>query len=303
MASTQGKYNIKAVSNLLGIQPGTLRAWERRYNMIRPNRNDAGHRLYTDEHLNILKWLINKVNRGFTISQAVSLLENNQSHVATAQQEQGKVQSQYLEQLKQEILEALLSFNEKRAHNQLDYAFSIFSPDKVAIDIIGPSLIKIGQLWEENKVTSAHEHFATNFLRSRIGMILISIPTDPMLPKAICVCGPDEKHELGLLIFTLFLKRKGYDVIYLGQSIASHDADTIVEEVEPKYFFMSCTMSENLPESVELAKALQDSFPNLNIGLGGYAYDTLSEEDKQELKPFMVGGSKEEWEQWIENNA
>ncbi len=301
MASTQGKYNIKAVSNLLGIQPGTLRAWERRYKMIRPARNEAGHRLYTDDHIKVLKWLIDKVNRGFTISQAVSLLENNQSQVSTSEEEESS-SLDHIDSLSEEILEALLSFNEQEAHKQLDYAFSIFSPEKVAIDILGPSLIKIGHMWEENQITSAHEHFATHFLRSRIGMMLISLPTDQLLPKAVCVCGPNEKHELGLLIFTLFLKRKGYDVIYLGQSIAPNDVDVILDEVQPKYLFMSCTMKKNIPVTVDLAKTLQDSFPNLKIGLGGYAYDTLPEEERQEIKPFIVGGSKQEWEDWLEND-
>ncbi len=71
--SLEGKYNLKAISQMLGIQAGTLRAWERRYQIIAPVRNEAGHRLYTEEHVKIIKWLLVKVNNGFTISQAVHL--------------------------------------------------------------------------------------------------------------------------------------------------------------------------------------------------------------------------------------
>ena len=81
MADQEGKYNIKAASQMLGIQPGTLRAWERRYQMIAPVRNESGHRLYTEEHIKILKWLLKKVNQGFTISQAIALLDNSQSNI------------------------------------------------------------------------------------------------------------------------------------------------------------------------------------------------------------------------------
>jgi len=63
----EGKYNIKAISNMVGIQPGTLRAWERRYQILNPVRNDSGHRLYTEEDLRKLKWLTEKVSGGFTI--------------------------------------------------------------------------------------------------------------------------------------------------------------------------------------------------------------------------------------------
>ena len=77
MPTLNGKYNIKAVSNIIGIQPSTLRAWERRYQIIAPKRNHAGHRLYTEEHIQILKWLMDKVSSGMMIGQAVQLLEGN----------------------------------------------------------------------------------------------------------------------------------------------------------------------------------------------------------------------------------
>ncbi|RWZ60239.1 MerR family transcriptional regulator [Halobacillus fulvus] len=300
MAKTKPKYNIKAVSQMIGIQPGTLRAWERRYKMIRPSRNEAGHRLYTDEHIKILKWLMEKVNKGFTISQAVSLLESNESVLNESTKSEYNNQ---LDKIGDELLDNLLSFNENAAQRKLDHAFSLFTPETVAIDIIGPILVKIGDLWEENRITSAHEHFASQFIRSRIGMMLLSIPTDGMLPKALLVCGPNERHELGLLIFALFLKRKGYDVVYLGQSIAGGDIDIVIEEIEPTYMFMSCTLKKNIPITVRLAESLQKQFPDLRIGLGGYAYDRLSELDKKRIEPFIVGNSKKDWEEWLQAKA
>ncbi|ELK45365.1 UNVERIFIED_CONTAM: MerR family transcriptional regulator [Halobacillus marinus] len=299
MDTARPKYNIKAVSQRLGIQPGTLRAWERRYQMIRPSRNEAGHRLYTEEHIRILKWLMEKVDRGFTISQAVSLLESNQEVVVDTD---NRDHSKQLVKLGDDLLDALLSFSENDAQKHLDHAFSLFTPETVAIDIIGPILINIGDLWEANKITSAHEHFASQFIRSRIGMMLLSIPTDSMLPKALLVCGPNERHELGLLIFALFLKRKGYDVVFLGQSIAGGDIDIVIDEIKPKYMFMSCTLKKNIPITVRLAESLQKQYPDLVIGLGGYAYDRLSELDKKRIEPFIVGNSKKAWEVWLKDN-
>lgn len=300
MANTKPKYNIKAVSQMIGIQPGTLRAWERRYQMIRPSRNEAGHRLYTDDHIKILKWLMEKVNKGFTISQAVTLLESNDQVFTEANDSEHTNQ---LDKIGDDLLDALLSFNENDAQAKLDHAFSLFTPETVAIDIIGPILVKIGDLWEENQITSAHEHFATQFIRSRIGMMLLSIPTDGMLPKALLVCGPNERHELGLLIFALFLKRKGYDVVYLGQSIAGGDIDIVIEEIDPTYMFMSCTLKKNIPITVRLAESLSKQFPDLKIGLGGYAYDRLSELDRKRIQPFIVGNSKKDWEKWLQLRA
>ncbi|ARI77224.1 MerR family transcriptional regulator [Halobacillus mangrovi] len=299
MATTKPKYNIKAVSQIVGIQPGTLRAWERRYQMIRPSRNEAGHRLYSDEHLKILKWLMEKVDKGFTISQAVSLLESNQE---TMTEGATTDDSSQLDKLGEELLDQLLSFNEHEAQRKLDHAFTLFTPETVAIDIIGPLLVRIGDLWEKNQITSAHEHFASHFIRSRIGMMLLSVPSESILPKALLVCGPNERHELGLMIFAFYLKRKGYEVIYLGQSIAGGDIDIVIEEVEPMFMFMSCTLKKNIPITVRLAESLQKQFPELKVGLGGYAYDRLSELDKKRMEPFIVGNTRKDWDNWLKAN-
>ncbi|MCP3032697.1 MerR family transcriptional regulator [Halobacillus sp. A1] len=297
MQSQKPKYNIKAVSQMLDIQAGTLRAWERRYQMIRPIRNEAGHRLYTDDHIRTLKWLIDKVNKGFTISQAVALLENRGTEEAPKQEKTEEVN--HLDATGNQLLHSLLSFDERAAQLKLDEAFSLFTPETVAIDMIGPILVKIGDMWENKEITSAHEHFASNFLRSRIGMMLLTIPTETIQPRALLVCGPNESHELGLLIFALFLKRKGYEVIYLGQSIAGGDIEIVLDETEPDYLFMSCTMKKNIPLTIRLVESLDKQYPKLKIGLGGYAYDVLSELDKKRLGPYMVGGSRSEWEEWL----
>ncbi|MFQ3542952.1 MerR family transcriptional regulator [Halobacillus rhizosphaerae] len=296
MGTTQPKYNIKAVSRMIGIQPGTLRAWERRYQMICPVRNEAGHRLYTDDHIRILEWLKEKVNKGFTISQAVALLENNKDTLHDSHQAENRSE---MDNIEEQLMDALLSFNEKKAQQYLDQAFSLFSPETVAIEIIGPILVKTGDLWEANKITSAHEHFSSHFLKSRIGMMLLSIPTAAIHPKALLVCGPNEKHELGLMIFALYLKRQGYDVVYLGQSIAGGDIDLVIDEISPAYLFMSCTLLKNISISLRLAESLHKKFPKLQIGLGGYAYDQLSEFDKKRMAPYVVGNNMKDWDLWL----
>ncbi|MCS0672272.1 MerR family transcriptional regulator [Cytobacillus firmus] len=296
MATEEGKYNIKAVSKMLGIQPGTLRAWERRYQIVAPKRNESGHRLYTEEHIKVLKWLIRKVDQGFSISQAVSLLENKELNAEPLRMDKEGDRSGALAN---ELLEALLQFNETKAHDLINQAFSFYTIDKVLIDILGSLLIKIGHQWEEGKITSAHEHFASSILRSRIGMILHSFPHNGVLPKVIAVCGPGEAHELGLLIFTLFLRRRGFEVVYLGTSIAEEDIDTVIEIVKPKFIFLSCTMKSNVPETLKLSGRLAETYGNLHVGIGGFGIDTLSNEEKTKYEQLIPGSSTNEWEEWI----
>ncbi len=159
----EGKYNIKAISNMVGIQPGTLRAWERRYQILNPVRNDSGHRLYTEEDLRKLKWLTEKVSGGFTISQAVSLLETESSTVGTFEEE-GEVDSP--QKIRDELLTMLLSFEEGKAQDLINHAFSLYSVEKVVIDILGSLLVTVGDMWEKGRITSAHEHYTTQVLKN-----------------------------------------------------------------------------------------------------------------------------------------
>lgn len=295
MGSSEGKYNIKAISNMLGIQAGTLRAWERRYKMIAPVRNESGHRLYTDEHLKILRWLISKVNQGFTISQAISLMENSGVEVDAVEPRSKDI----LDELGDKLLTALLDFNGALAHELINQAFNLFTIDKTVIDLIGPILIKVGDLWEEGRITTAHEHFASSFLRSKIEGLSNSFPHSSFLPKAVAVCGPGERHELGLLMFTMFLRRKGFEVIFLGTSVAEHDIEAVLDQVNPKFLFLSCTLEQNVEEVLKLADEIGGNYSDLFIGLGGIAIDSMPYQQRQRYKANIVGITRLEWEKWL----
>jgi DNA-binding transcriptional MerR regulator len=297
MLSAQGKYNIKAVSQMLGIQAGTLRAWERRYHIIAPVRNEAGHRLYTEGHVKILKWLIRKVDKGFTISQAINLLET--SGLITEASVPAEDEGHYDRKLVDKLLESLLHFDENGAHEHLNQAFSLYSIDKVVIDILGEVLERTGDLRERKKITSAHERFTSSFLRSKLGYIMHSLPVNSYLPKVVAVCGPNEWHELNLLIFTIYLRKKGFEVVYLGSSIAPEDIDVVLKEVKPRFFFLSCTLPYNLPETLSLVDRLIIDFPTLEIGLGGHAFQVLEANQIEVYKRQLVGETKVEWDLWL----
>jgi DNA-binding transcriptional MerR regulator len=169
--------------------------------MIAPVRNDLGYRLYTEEHVKILKWLMKKVNKGFTIGQAVTLLENENINLEQENFTEGTQNGSLLE----ELLDTLLSFNELKAQGIINTLFSLFTIEKVIFEIFCSLLIKTGELRETGKISSAQEQYIVAYIRSRIDSIFHSLPQNELLPKAILVCYPGEYHEIGLLMFSLFL--------------------------------------------------------------------------------------------------
>ena len=53
-SGARGLYPIRTVSELTGVNAITLRAWEKRHGLVRPIRKESGHRLYTQEHIDLI---------------------------------------------------------------------------------------------------------------------------------------------------------------------------------------------------------------------------------------------------------
>ncbi|WP_458412662.1 MerR family transcriptional regulator [Schinkia sp. CFF1] len=298
MTFEQGKYNMKAVTKLLGIQSGTLRAWERRYKIIAPVRNEAGHRLYTEKHVEILRWLVSKVQEGYTISQAVALYEENEEQINRKGQPEISPFDQSFHHNKSQLLQALLKFEEERARKIFSYTISLFSIEWGVIELITSIFTEMKMLKEQHKISSAHEQFIYNFMRTKVGAILQNMPCDSVLPKAILVSGPNEAHELGLLLFTLFLKWKGYHVIYLGTSVHGEDLLSMLNEINPEFLFISFTMV-NVESTSQMIEKITTNHPEIHLGIGGKAVPSLIRQLKKGYQQYLIGPTKTEWEKWL----
>ena len=302
MNHEQGKYNMKAVSKLLGIQPGTLRAWERRYKIIAPERNESGHRLYTEKHITILRWLLRKVEDGFTIGQAVSLFEESEANKSVNDGLQIETLDYTFHEIKQNLLQALIHFEEDRALKVLEYAFSLFSVEFVLINLGKALLAEMNSLLEQKKISSVHEQYIVSFIRSKAGAILQTMPSDIYLPKAIAVCGPNEIQELDLLMFSIFLKCNGFKVIYLGTGVQEEDLYAVLDEIKPSLLFISLSIFKT-ESAIQFIKTITDRYDDLRIGIGGEAALSLKEELDAKYQPYIVGLSKTEWDEWMKQNA
>ena len=287
MPNSNGKYNIKAVSNILGIQPSTLRAWERRYHIIAPKRNRAGHRLYTEEHIHILKWLMNKVSEGMMIGQAVQLLEGNRL--------QNNVQKEKITDtevvLVDDILQALLEFDEITISALLNEVFSIYSTEKVVASIILQVANKLLTLKSNNEITMSQFKYVVSFLQTRLGMIYHNASVYSSVNKVFVL----ENNILKGFIFATYLRLKGYQAMYMGTSLDEEGILLAIEQLQPKYLFISFDDERELEEAVEFIDLLQEKNENISGGFIG----RKGIGDQLNLQNILIGNTKEEWDGWL----
>ena len=291
--ATTPLYNIKAVVQATNISPSTLRAWERRYNVCRPQRSDSGYRLYSERDVAVIRWLKTQVDAGMSISQAVSWLDTIVDHANGLDQAVlpgaagsagsdravgGAVahrdQVRDFESLQADLLRAMCNFDEETAESVVAEAFAMYPMERVGESLFLPVLTEIGERWRRGEVSATTEHFATNYLIQRVGALLRAIPNRSSGPLIWVGCAPTEQHEMGALLLSIYLRRAGYRIHYLGQNLPVEDFAAEAKRRQPAMILLSASTPSAAEELGRLTAGLTDLGPSSpRIGYGGLAFN------------------------------
>jgi MerR family transcriptional regulator, light-induced transcriptional regulator len=232
-------YNLKAVINEVGLTPATLRAWERRYGLLKPQRSPGGHRLYSRQDIEMLKWLVNRQKEGLSISSAVEMWKNQAGsyqdlmHQFESPAPVAREGETLVDELRNSWIGACLAFNDQAANQVLDQAFSIAAPETVCTAVLQKGLAMIGDQWYTGTASVQHEHFASAIATRRINALIAAIVPPNRAGRILIACPPGEVHGFILLMATFLLRRRGWDVVYLGADVPLKDLDHTIRSVSP----------------------------------------------------------------------
>jgi DNA-binding transcriptional MerR regulator len=274
------KYTIKTVSTQTGIRPVTLRAWERRHEVLSPHRSENRYRLYSDRDVAILRWLKNRIDGGISISNAVSELRNMTTQavypeaVPTAPERQTAPRNVPPSQYTARLSSALLKHDEQTAAEILQEAHSIFDLTTIFMEVISPCLVEIGEAWYTGRIRITTEHFASSFLRGKLLSLLQAYPSRRNAPYLLVGCAPTEQHELGSLMLAVLLRSLGYRVEYLGPDIPLEDLVDYASYEHPGMIILSASTPPAALELKRLQERLRKIRPVPLFGYGGRAFDT-----------------------------
>jgi MerR family transcriptional regulator, light-induced transcriptional regulator len=210
-----GLLRIGELSRRSGVSPELLRAWERRYGLLRPARSQGGLRLYSLEDLERVRLMQHHLARGLAAAEAAALAAEPPPVSSGA--------GTLLAGAKDELADALEAFDESQAHAVLDSLLATATIDTVLATVVVPYLHELGERWERGDASIAEEHFASAVLRGRL-LGLARGWGRGLGPRIVLACAPGEQHDLGLIVFGLALRARGWRIVYLG-------ADTPLESV------------------------------------------------------------------------
>jgi DNA-binding transcriptional MerR regulator len=246
-------YNIGVVSRMTGISMATLRAWERRYEFPESKRTIGGHRLFTERDIIRLRWVKQRIDGGMQTSQAIHALQlQEETGQPVLTEEVFSVQSSrrsgqlfpsetldqddkhnYFASIQHQLIQALTHRETQVADDMMGEALALISPEVLILRVIQPVMEEIGNLWEQDKISVATEHLATNYLRQRLLHWMVTAPPSRSQQTVVLACAPDEWHEGSLLIMGALLRRRLWPVVYLGQAVPMPDLASFVHEANP----------------------------------------------------------------------
>jgi DNA-binding transcriptional MerR regulator len=248
-----GYLRIGQLAKRTGVSPELLRAWEQRYGLLQPTRTAGGFRLYSADDEVRVQRMQRLVSSGLAAAQAARLiLSGGEPAPHTV-----SVSATSLEDAAGNLAASLDRLDEQAANTALDRLFSAYTVETVLRDVVLPYLHRLGERWEAGEVSVAQEHFASNLLRGRL-LGLAQGWGQGQGPLAILACVPGEQHELGLLVFGVALRRRGWRITYLGTDSPIGAVADIARSLAPAVVVLLSINPDNFldhaREIIELAK-------------------------------------------------
>ncbi len=279
---TEPKYTIKTVCNQTGIRAVTLRAWERRHEVLTPHRSENRYRLYSDRDIAVLRWLKSRVDEGISISNAANEMrsmlksgmwpEVSMPEAPVRIMPSGTPPSEYARQL----YETLIQHNEARAGDLIRSAAADFDLLALCQLVLVPTLVEIGEAWYTGRIQVATEHFTSTYIRGRLLAMMQTYPTRRNARHILIGCAPMEQHEIGPLMLALLLREAGYRIEFLGPDIPVDDLVDYAGYEHPNMIILSVT----LPDAVKDLQGLQARLNALSqpalFGYGGRVFNLKS---------------------------
>jgi MerR family transcriptional regulator, light-induced transcriptional regulator len=288
-----GKYSIKELEQLSGIKAHTIRIWEKRHQLVEPQRTTTNIRYYSDEDLKkIINVSLLNAN-GLKISKIAGMSSEEINHKILELSETKPEASVHIDQL----VIGMVELDEEKFEKILSGLVLRFGFEKTMVDVIYPFLEKIGILWQTHHINPAQEHFISNLVRQKVIVAIDALPIPDKSSKGVMLFLPEhELHEISLLFSHYRCRRAGLRTYYLGQTVPLNDLKAAFEIHSPSVLITSITSPLTRNSLENYIERLATSFPSALLLLTGYQVHTYEVKHQNvkilkhvsDLDPYLI---------------
>ncbi|MDZ7899515.1 MAG: MerR family transcriptional regulator [Arcicella sp.] len=261
-------YSIRDLEQLSGIKAHTLRIWEQRYDILKPERTDTNIRTYDDKDLKLVLNIALLKDHGYKISEISKMEADEMSKEVMSISDK---QMNYPDQI-HALTISMLDLDEERFEKIVSTNTLQFGFENMMVNIIYPFLSRIGTLWITGSIGPAQEHFISNLIRQKLIVAIDGqLPSlRPGAKKYLMYLPEGEMHEISLLFGNYIVRSRQNKVIYLGQSLPFNELSFACQMHKPDYIFSVITSVPGQDEIQRYVYKLAKEFPDSKILLTGY---------------------------------
>jgi methanogenic corrinoid protein MtbC1 len=262
----QTLYPIRAVAKITGLSLDTLRAWERRYQAVVPERSDRG-RQYGAAQIERLLLLGQLVQKGHAIGGIASLADQDLKNLLAQEPNQPTPEPQPPADILALVLSAIESFDSARAGDELSRLAAVLSPRDLVYQVVVPLMREVGIRWHNGTLAVAQEHMLSQMLRNLLGsMIRLFRSSNPAM-KMVLATPASEAHEFGILASAMLASMAGIEPVYLGPDLPALEIANAAQRVGAEVIVLGVTvLTEATAEEVRAVAAAMPEAGELWVG-------------------------------------
>ncbi len=259
-------YSIAQLEKLTGIKAHTIRIWEQRYHLLKPERTETNIRMYNDEELRKLLNTSLLINNGYKISKVAGYSSLEISEIINEMISNQKSSDLFSESIINQLISSAFVFNEANFEKYFSMSITKLGLKETYMKIIHPMLVKLGMMWTTSELSPGQEHFITNLIRQKFFAAIDSLPIPSKSKRKWILFLPEEEdHETGLLFACFILKKAGNQVIYLGSKVPYESLKEAVYFNQPTDVLFFLVKNQPKKSIQMLIKNLEKEFKKISI--------------------------------------
>lgn len=270
-------YTIKRAAEEVGIAAATLRAWERRYAVVSPQRTAGGYRVYDEHDIDVLRSMKELIAQGWQpgLAAQAALRRASRTGAGPPQAEsparaatRPDVHPDSLA-LGSDLIAAAAALDTRELTVVLDQLFALNSFETVMTQHLFPALEDLGDAWSDGRVSVAGEHLVAHAVMRRLAVAYEAAASFGSGPRVVLAMAPGSRHEIGLLAFAVAARRRGMSTDYLGADLPLEDWLAIVDDRDLAAVVLALPTTADVASATTVINALRERRPGLTIAVGG----------------------------------
>jgi MerR family transcriptional regulator, light-induced transcriptional regulator len=264
-------HRIHRVAKITGLSRDVIRVWERRFGLLKPTRGANRYRNYSDEDVALLRFLKEQLDAGGSIGELSKLGREELLGRARASAPQVSFVENTFSGLLRELLSTLNPFNRVTFEKRLNGAVAVVPFEEALHGILLPLQEQVGQLWHDNHIDVAVEHYVTKQIQQKIFSAMNQLPVAEFGAKVVVACPPDEDHDIAALAVAYRCRVRGCRVYYLGANVPIASLTSFCGKVEPDLTIISFPLPLSNDKATALVQSLANEVsPASNLAVGGH---------------------------------